>query len=211
VGGQLIDEIYREYAQFSPAIAIELERDLITQKAVLWGVVRPLLAWYSLAGVLAFEPANQTAIDLATRDLKAACPRYLGGESIIGLLEAVHAGAPLPAGTNPLLVEFAPRLQAAARLRCASWAILDPLLRTWRSATERLDVADQVGQWLATAPLDVLTPPGAPDVLEAELHTLAGFLAFKPLARRQLGERLTATWPDAASAVARAGLGAGNE
>jgi len=207
VGGQLIDEIYREYAQFSPAIAAELERNVMTQKAVLWGAVRPLLAWYSLAGVLAFEPTNQKAIDLATRDVADACPGYLGGEAIIGLLEVVRAGTPLPADTNPLLLEFAPRLQAAARLRCASWAILDPLLRTWRSATERLDVADQVGQWLAAAPLDVLTPPGAPDVLEAELHTLAGFLSFKPLARRKLGERLTAAWPDVAGAIARAGFG----
>ena len=207
LGDQLIDVIYRDYAQFSPAIAVELERDLMTQKAVLWGAVRPLLAWYSLAGVLAFDHTDRNAVTQATRQVADACPRYLGGASIVALLEGIRAGDPLPAASHPLLQEFAPRIQAAATLRFASWAILDPLVRVWRSATDRVDVVDQVAQWLATAPLDALPPPRDPQLLEHELAVLAGFFDFRPTARRQLGARLATAWPDAAGALTRAGLG----
>lgn len=207
LGDQLIAVIYRDYAQFSPAIAVELERDLLTQKAVLWGAVRPLLAWYSLAGVLAFEHTDRAAVAQASRDVRDACPRYLGGPSIIAVLEAIRAGHPLPVASHPLLQEFAPRIQAAAGLRFASWAILDPLLRAWRCATERLDVVDQVAQWLATAPLDALSPPRDPQLLAKELTVLATFFDFQPAARRQIGERLIPAWPDAADALARAGFG----
>src|SRR6266498_456915 len=136
LGGQLIDLIYRDYSQFSPEIAAELEQDVVAQKAVLWVVVRPLLAWYSLAGRLAQEPADQKAANQAAQEVLNACPQYLGGSSIIPLLEAIRGGGALPADAHPLFLEFAPRIQEAARLRFASWEIIDPLIKAWRSATD---------------------------------------------------------------------------
>ena len=206
LGGQLIDVIYRDYAQFSPAIAVELERDVIARQAVRQVIVRPLLAWYTLAGTLAFEHADQRAVSHATQDVMNACPGSLGQSSIIPLLETLRAGAALPAETPPLIRDFAPRIQAAAQLRFASWAILDPLLRVWRLALEHREVVDEVAQWLATAPLEALTPPSDAQLLAVELRVLASFFDFRPRARRQLGERLTAAWPHAASALARAGF-----
>jgi hypothetical protein len=206
LGGQLIDVIYRDYYQFSPAIAAELEQDMIAQKAVLWVIVRPLLAWYTLAGVLALEQADPKKVKQAAQDVLNACPRYLGGSSIIALLDTIRAGETLPPDSHPLLLGFAPRIAAATRLRFASWAILDPLDRVWRSTTDHLDVVDEVAQWLATAPLEALAPPSDPQMLDVELGVLAGFFDFRPMARLQLGERLAAAWPDAACALERAGL-----
>ena len=39
-----------DYALFSPAIAAELEHDDVARLTVLAVIVRPLLAWYTLAG-----------------------------------------------------------------------------------------------------------------------------------------------------------------
>lgn len=206
LGDQLIDVIYREYYQFSPEIAAELEQDMIAQKAALWVIVRPLLAWYTLAGILAFEQADTKAVNQATQDVLNACPRYLGGSSITALLETIRAGEALPPDSHPLLLEFAPRIQVATSLKFASWAILDPLVRVWRSATDRLDVVDEVAQWLSNAPLEALDPPHDPKMLDAELGVLAGFFDFRPMALKPLGERLAAAWPTAASALDRAGF-----
>ena len=100
--------------------------------AVLWIVVRPLLAWYSLAGTLVFEQADQNVVNQAVREVLSVCPRYLGGSSIATLLETIRSGEPLPADSPQLLLDFAPRIREAARLRFASWAILDPLVRRGR-------------------------------------------------------------------------------
>lgn len=203
LGAQLIDVIYGEYEQFSPGIAAKLQQDAITREAVLQTVVRPLLAWYTLAGTLAFEPADQKAINQAAQDVLKVCPQYLGGISIITLLEAIRAGEELPANTPPVLLDLAPRI---AHFQFASWAILDPLIRAWRSATDQLDVVDEVAQWLVTAPLEALSAPSDPEILDAELGVLADFLDFKPAVRQQLGERLLAAWPNAAVALEHAGF-----
>src|SRR5260221_145191 len=50
LAAKLIDAIYDEYYQFSPGIAANLEQDAVARNAVLRIVVRPLLAWYTLAG-----------------------------------------------------------------------------------------------------------------------------------------------------------------
>jgi hypothetical protein len=205
LSAQLIDVIYGEYYQFSPAIAAELEQDAFARQAVLWVVVRPLLAWYTLAGTLAFDQDNEEAVKRAARDVLSACPRYLSG-SVVALLEAIRSGESLPADAPQLLLDFAPRIQEAARFRCASWAILDPLTRAWRSADSGLDVVEEVSQWLATAPLEVLAPPSDPQLLDLELGTSASFFNFRPAAKRQLGERLAAAWPDATAVLARHGF-----
>lgn len=206
ISAQLIDAIYREYYQFSPAIAAKLEQDKVARQAVLWVVVRPLLAWYTLAGTLAFEHADQDAVRHAVQEVSGACPRYLGASSIAGVLEAIRSGKELPVGAPQLLVDFAPRVRDAARLRLASWAILEPLVRVWRSAADRLDVVDEVSQWLAAAPLEVVSPPTTPGQLDLEVGALAGFFRFKPAARHQLGERLAGAWPNASIALENHGF-----
>ena len=203
LGAQLIDAIYDEYYQFSPAIAAKLQQDAVAKEAVLQNVVRPLLAWYTLAGTLGLEQADQETIDRAAQDVLDACPQQLGGRMIIGLLEAIRAGEALPASTSPVLLDLSSRI---TQLPLASWAILDPLIRAWRSATEQLDVVDEVAQWLACAPLEALTPSSDPNSLDVELGVLAGFLNFRPTIRPQLGKRLLAAWPDAAVALEQAGF-----
>ena len=204
LGAQLIDAIYDEYVQFSPGIAVELEGDEMVRQTVLWIVVRPLLAWYALAGKLAFEHGDQDAIRQAAQNVRDACPA--GASSFAAVLEALRAGAPLPEGTPQAVHGLAPKVRAATGHPRAAWAILDPLTRLWRSASDPVDLIDQVSQWLATAPVDSLKPPSTPGELDAEVGALAEFFCFKPNARRQLGERLTAAWPKAAETLKRHGF-----
>jgi len=205
-GADLIDVIYREYYQFSPAIAAEVEQDAFTQQAVLRIIVRPLLAWYTLAGTLAFEHRDEEAIQRAAREVLKSCPTNLGGSSLVALLDAIRSGEQLPGDTPQILRDFAPRIQEAASYSGASWAILDPLMRTWKSAIDQLDVIDQVSQWLANAPLESLPRPGTAEELDRELGVLTNFFCFRPDARLQLGARLTAAWPDMTSTLARHGF-----
>ena len=149
LSAELIDVIYREYSQFSPGIAAELQQDAVARMAVLWIVVRPLLAWYSLAGTLVFEQADQNVVNQAVQEVLSVCPRYLGGSSIATLLERLARGA-IARRFPSTPLDFAPRIREAARLRFASWAILDPLVRVWTLTTRHLDVVEEVAQWLAT-------------------------------------------------------------
>jgi hypothetical protein len=201
LGGQLIDAIYREYYQFSPGIADELKENAFGRQAVLWTVVRPLLAWYSLAGTLAFQHSDRNAIKKAVREVSNACPAFIGASSVAAVLRAIRAGEELPGDVPEVLLTFLPRIREAAQLRFARWAILDPLVRVWNSAANHLDMADQVSQWLATAPLESLPSPRTPFELDAELAALAGFFEFKPTARHQLGKRLMAAWPNASDVL----------
>jgi len=202
LAGELIDVIYGEYKQFSPGIAAELRQDEIARQAVLQMVVRPLFAWYTLAGILAFEGGDRSAVSEASQDVRSACPRYLGG-FILPVLEAMCEGRELPKSTPPVLLDLAPQV---AQLPFASWAILDPLVRVWRSGSDHLDVVDEVAQWLASAPLEAVSPPSDPEQLDVELGVLADFLDFRPGVRPRLGERLRAAWPDTAVALEHAGF-----
>ena len=77
LSSRLIDLIYDEYFQFAPAIAERVETDRTARSAVLAVVVKPLFAWYSLAGILALE-GRSTAADAAARAAASACPSFLG-------------------------------------------------------------------------------------------------------------------------------------
>jgi hypothetical protein len=204
LGAMLIERIYGEYYQFSPAIAGRLGQDALARQAVLLVAVRPLLAWYTLAGILAFDGEGYGA-EQALRDLERACPRYLGRTSVAGVLAGLRAGQPLPDNMPPLLDSFADDVQKAATLPHAGWAILDPLARAWGAAGGRRDVRSEVALWLANAPLDALAPP-AMAALDGELAALAGLFDFRPDARRVLGARLAQAWPQAAGALARHGF-----
>jgi len=206
LSAELIEAIYAEYERFSPPIAAELHEDAATRGVVLSFVVRPLFAWYRLAGTLALDLGNQSArLQEAQLAVAEACPpdALADAEMIVGFLEALRGSAPLPAGLPPLLRELAPRI---AELRFAPWAILDPLIRTWRAASEGRDVTSEVADWLAAAPLERMPEPSDPAVLRTELGIIAGFLAFAPDRRHTLGDRLRAAWPNSKRELVRAGL-----
>lgn len=206
LAAQLIESIYQGYYQFSPQIADNLQQDASARNAVLGIVVRPLLAWYTLAGVMALKSHDDEAVSQALREVVNACPQFLGSSLIPSLLEKIRDGKPLPVLAPKLLRQFAPRLQHVAQLRFASWAIFDPLIRVWRTATTSEQLITAVSEWLATAPLEALEPIGNPELLETDLSSLASFFDFQPQARRQLGARLAVAWPDATAALQRHGF-----
>ncbi|TFW31359.1 CFI-box-CTERM domain-containing protein, partial [Duganella callida] len=85
LGARLIDRIYADYYGFSPAIAARLDQEATPRAAALRVVVRPLLAWFTLAGVLAFEHTDRVAVRQAQNALDDACPRLLGRAAIAGV------------------------------------------------------------------------------------------------------------------------------
>ena len=202
---RLIDLIYDEYFRYSPEIAKRVENDRMTQQAVLAVVVRPLLAWYSLAGELALSGAGPAA-NLAARAVADACPVFLGRAKIAASLDALRAGEPLPPDATRLMGELVPRIREAAQTRFVAWAVLNPLARLWNAAAHGHDMAEAVSAWLADAPLDAVTPPGHPSALDFELATLARLLAFNPAVKPVLGARLAAAWPSASGALSRHGF-----
>jgi hypothetical protein len=206
VAAELIDAIYAEYHQWSPEIAAGVRRDALARDAVLRLVVRPLLAWYALAGVLALDPGDHGAIADAAEDLSRARDGHPPAPAIASVLEAIRSGEPLSADAPESLRGFASKAAEAARFRLAAWAIIDPLFRIWGSAGRELDAVGDVAAWLATAPLEVLTPARDPDLLDADIEALARFFRFRPDARPELGLRLARAWPDARDALARHGF-----
>jgi hypothetical protein len=203
VAAALIDTIYAEYWQFSPSIAHELNQDEFARQAVLSTVVRPLVAWYTLAGTLAFEPCDRKAIKKAAQDASKACPVFVGGSTVTAVLKAIRTGEEVGVSLPQVVQSFLPKIREAARLPFASWAIFDPLERVWKCAANHSDIVDEVAQWLANAPLESLPSPSTPRELEVELGALADFFNFRPAARHKLGKRLVAAWPDAADALKR--------
>jgi hypothetical protein len=209
LGAQLIERIYAEYYRFSPAIAAQLDQAATPREATLRLVVRPLLAWYALAAALAFDHTDRVALRQAKRALDDACPRLAGRAAVVSVLESLLAGKPVPAGAPRMLRQFAPQIEAAARLPFARWAILDALLLAWRPATHR-DPAAAVAQWLASAPLEQLPlQAGAP--FEAQLGLLARFFDFDPAARLVLGGRLALARPEIAAVLASHGFVSGGD
>ena len=134
-GAQLIDVIYGEYAQFSPGIASELQQDETSREAVLHLVVRPLLAWYTLAGTLALEQADQEAASQAVQDVLNACPRYMG-RPIVTCAEALRSGEELPTMLRHLFSTWYPELRIShthlgrSSIRLSGHG--DRQQRTWR-------------------------------------------------------------------------------
>lgn len=204
IGAQLIDRIYADYYRFSPAIAAELDLNDSPREATLRLVVRPLLAWYTLAGTLAFAPSDQAALWQAGDALGRACPRRYGRALIGGMLAALQQGRPLPAAAPALVRQFAPQIESAARLPFTRWAILDALTLAWRPASHRQPAA-AVAEWLAAAPLERLpAPDGA--AWETQLGALARLFDFAPAARLTLGARLAQVYPDSAAALRAQGF-----
>jgi hypothetical protein len=204
--GQLIDGILREYYRFSPEIAANLEHDDAARGTVLSLVVRPLMAWFNLAVTLGLNPSDAKTIEQHVRDVLDQRQGAHGRLSGARILEAIRAGKPLPGLVPPAIRPFAEKAREAARLPLASWALLEPLARIWSLDTGHTHVIDAVSHWLAAAPLETLAQPAGADDLHRELTTLAGFFDFCPLARRQVGIRLAAAWPEAVPALEKHGF-----
>jgi hypothetical protein len=206
LSGQLIAEILREYYQFSPEIAAHIDKDEAARRFVLGMVVRPLMAWYSLAVSLGLELSDAKTAECHVHEALDACAVDPSSFSIPAVLEAIRSGKPLPEDSPGAILPFMDRAREAARLRSASWAILDPLVRLWTLRERRADVVDELSEWLGNAPLETLLRPEDPDVLDNDLKTLSGFFDFRPAARRQLGIRLASAWPETVPALARNGF-----
>jgi hypothetical protein len=205
LAARLIDAIYAEYYTFSPAMAADIRQSALTRHAISSVVVRPLLAWYDLAGVLGFESSDRQAVAGAASQLSRACPVYMGRGAITAVLETIRAGNRVPARASGLLGEYASRIDAVLRLPFVSWAILDALASAWRPSTHR-DPIDAIAQWVARAPIDALPLPADAAALDAELAALAPLVDFQPSARWPVGERIARVRPDAAAALARHGF-----
>jgi hypothetical protein len=203
---QLIAEILREYYQFSPGIAADFEKDEAARTAVLETVVRPLMAWYALAITLGLGSSNADAVERHVQDVLDACVGDHGKPWMAAVLEDVRSGKPLRQDVPEAILPFVGRIREAARLRTASWAILDPLMRISTLSARQANVIDEVSEWLASAPLETLGQPTGPDVADAEFKTLSGFFDFRPAARHRLGSRLATAWPEVVPSLTRNGL-----
>jgi hypothetical protein len=208
LGAQLIDLVYGEYFQFSPAVAEQLAGDVIARQAVLAVVVRPLLAWYALAGTLGPGFENRST-ENAARAVVDACPALFGRSAVADALAALQSGGELSPGAARALGPFAHRIREVAGMRFVAWAILDPLARLWSAAARDSDMVHEVAQWLAAAPLEATVPPTDPAALDREIAALARLLAFRPEVKLDLGPRLAAAWPGASGMLARHGFLAG--
>jgi len=206
LAAQVIEAVYREYREFSPAIAARLEEDAATRSGVLLVVVRPLLAWYALAATLALSPKDPAAIDRAKEDLAASCRGPVGAAMIVSLLERLRDGEPL-AGYLPARVHaLATNIREASRLPLASWAIMEPLIRAWRSSVDTVEVVQEVALWLASVPITELTLSSRSCRLETDLKALRDLFEFSAELRAEIGRRLVERWPRAADALARNGF-----
>jgi hypothetical protein len=204
LAARLIDAIYDEYWQFSPGVADEIRDSDTARMAVMALVVRPLFAWYSLAGQLALDPHDQAACRAALKELGSACPRYLGPAKVANYLRQLSDGGALPAGMPALVAQLAPRLNQAMGLPLVRWAILDPLLRAWQGAADKLDMRAEVASWLEAAPIEQLDAP-APELLHQQLAELGELLAFDAPARAKLATRVGGAWASSVAAVAPTG------
>lgn len=204
LGSRLLDEIYRDYYRFSPRIADDLNRDAVLRNQVLVAGVRPLLAWYALAGVLALDRHDAHAVRHAAQTVLDACSgQEPSPASTVDLIDALRCGRPLPADAPAPFGYLATRLQEAPHLPFAQWAIFDPLIRAWTCVAIGQDVVAQAEQWLALAPLERLPAPQLDETTEAELAAVAAGPLAAPALRHEMGARLYSAWPQLGDALRR--------
>lgn len=189
IAASLIDAVYAQYWQFSPAVAEKLKGDGLARQGVLMAVVRPLVAWYRLAAQLAFEPGDRTGAEAAAGTLRKACPAWMSPASVAELVATMRRGEPVPARAPQMLHELAPQLGRTASLPLVDWAILRPLQTCWEVAARKLDPAAEIGAWLGDAPVERIPAlPGGDH--KAHLAAVSALLAFDPPAQARLIGRL---------------------
>jgi hypothetical protein len=205
LGAQLLDSIYRDYYRFSPAIAADLRRDENARAAVLALAIRPLIAWYSLVEAIALAPDDIRAQDLALEELERSRPVEADARRVSAVVNALAAGGDMPSDLGALPTEFAPWGGQFASLPFSNWAIVEPLVRFWRSAAEEADILAEVVDWMGLAPLEALAPPKG-EALEHELNFLARGPFREETLRRTVGARMSAAWIDAGPSLTRHGF-----
>jgi hypothetical protein len=191
VAGALIDAVYEEYWQFSPAVAEKLDANKLARQGALLAAVRPLVAWYQLSGDLAFDHRNTTAVENATKTPHDACPRWMSSSSLADLIATLRRREPVPANAPQTLRELAPHLHQAASLPLVDWAVLRPLQMCWMIAAQRLNPASEIADWLSDAPVDRGAALATADHV-AHADAVGALLAFNPAAQRRLLDRLQA-------------------
>lgn len=181
--GRLIDAIYAEYWQFSPALAQRIDGDALLKDGTLMAAVRPLLGWYRLAGALALGgDAAAARVELA-----AACPGWMQPGSVAALIGRIRREGAVPAEAPAMLQDLAAHFVRAASLPLIDWAILEPLETLWSTAARQSDPVAAVAAWLAAAPVAPMALTGG-----AEAAQVAELVGFDPAARRRLEERIGA-------------------
>ncbi|HEY6291923.1 MAG TPA: hypothetical protein VI455_10240 [Terriglobia bacterium] len=204
ISRRLIDAVYAEYLQFSPAIAAQIAPDPAARLLVRQLVVQPLFAWFTLAERLAFRHADQAKLLEAAEAIFAACPPA-AAQLVVPVIESLLADASVSAGLPGWLGAFAPGLDAAQQQPFVRWALLLPLREAWTVGSRRGDLFQAVANWLALAPIEKLDPPSSRS-LDRELKHVAAFFDFAPPARRVLGLRLAAAWPATSVMLQRHGF-----
>jgi hypothetical protein len=205
LGAQLMDAIYREYYRFSPRIASELQRDPILRKGVLKFAVRPLIAWYSLAEVVSLAPGDAWARKEWGTQAIRACHVGVDPRVVAEAMASIAAGR-MPSPEAPAVLGYlGQRVAHVASLKFASWGVIEPLVRVWRSVAACTDLCEEIRAWLAAAPLEALNPP-AEEALDVELSLLASASLSRCEDRLTVGSRLAAAWPSARPSLARRGF-----
>lgn len=189
IAASMIDAIYGQYLRFSPAVAARLDADKFARQGALIAAVRPLVAWYRLAGFLALDRDNEPALKEAQRALREACPRWLSPRSMLLRIAALRRQEPVADDAPYMLRELAPHLHRAASLPLINWAVLEPLERCWAIAAEQLDPVREVGRWLGDAPVERLPSLPAGDAA-VHVQAIASLLAFSAGDQRRLVQRL---------------------
>lgn len=189
LAGRLIDSIYADYARFSPAIASGLHGNAFARNLVLGLVVKPLFAWYRLAGVLGLEPENSEAQSAWRAALVEAGAVHRQLAPMLSLLAAARTDAERAGPVPPQLRQLAAQLE---ELPHATWALLDPLTRICKIADEGSDPAAEIADWLACAPIEAARGPVSRADLRRERSTIAGFFSFAPGRREAVLTRLDA-------------------
>ncbi len=185
IAAALIDAVYDEYWRFSPPIADRISADAATQQGALLAVVRPLLAWYGLAGTLALGKGDGRA-ELAL--LEEACPGWMAPATIAALVGALRRDGAVPDDAPDFVRSIAAQLALGASLPLVDWAILRPLQTCWELAASDGDIRSAVAAWLSDAPVERLAQKPSAE----EVSAVAGLLDFDPLARRHLIARFDA-------------------
>lgn len=193
IARNLISAVYDEYWRFSPAIASRIARSQAARGAVLRFVVEPLFAWYKLAEALALGDGTYPQSEMD--DLLAACPPNMAALVALALAPAASSQS-LPFAS----AEVGELLEQVSGRPLASWALLQPLAKAWECAGSGARARDKliaaIANWLASAPLECVSPPPA-HTTERELSIIARFLDFSPEARKSLGRSIVEAWPRA--------------
>jgi len=212
LGQVLFEAFFREYYQFSPRIAAEIEGSPEFKRAVLDFFVEPLLGFFAIFREVAGGPVGAAAsarghLAEAGRSRGLSAP---GVAAIAGRL--AHEADPGAAAADPGVVGADPdferalgRILAAASERSAGlavtrWSLLAPLAMFWDwAASQSLDSAPPdfercILAWLGRLPVVAVDAYRSPGVLSGDLALLPGAGVRNPRVATRIAERVVAAF-----------------